>query len=73
MSDIEDMDVDMDQPAKDDSVTFSAIEKGKKLSKADLPTQAGDTLPWCVGHIYWRGRKALSITGTFTNCYLPSG
>jgi len=47
MSDIEDMDVDMDQPAKD-SITFSAMEKGKKLSKADLPAQAEDTLPWYV-------------------------
>lgn len=46
MSDIEDMDIDMDTPAKDSSISFSAVEKGKKLSKADLPTQAGDTLPW---------------------------
>ncbi|KAF8545413.1 P-loop containing nucleoside triphosphate hydrolase protein [Trichophaea hybrida] len=42
MSDAEDMDID-EQPA---SITFSSDPKGKKMSKANLPISAGDTLPW---------------------------
>ncbi|KAI5820279.1 P-loop containing nucleoside triphosphate hydrolase protein [Pyronema omphalodes] len=44
MSDVEDMDIDsVDAPA---TVTFSSELKGKKMSKANLPVTAGDTLPW---------------------------
>ncbi len=45
MSDIEEMDVDADGVV-DTSITFSSEAKGKKLSKANLPVSAGDTLPW---------------------------
>jgi replication factor C subunit 3/5 len=44
MSDVEDMDID-EQPT---AITFSSDLKGKKMSKANLPISAGDTLPWLV-------------------------
>lgn len=44
MSDVEDMDID----AVDTGITFSSEAKGKKMSKANLPVSAGDTLPWSV-------------------------
>jgi replication factor C subunit 3/5 len=43
MSDTEKMDIDeVDFP----KVEFSSDVKGKKMSKANLPVSAGDTLPW---------------------------
>lgn len=41
MSDTEDMDIDT--PA---DMAFTSALKGKKMSKANLPVSAGDTLPW---------------------------
>ena len=41
MSDMEEMDIDT--PA---DIAFTSALKGKKLSKANLPVSAGDTLPW---------------------------
>lgn len=42
MSDIDEMEIDSLAP----DVTFSSDLKGKKMSKANLPVAAGDTLPW---------------------------
>lgn len=45
MSDVDEMEVDaVGVPA---DVAFSSEAKGKKLSKANLPVSAQDTLPWC--------------------------
>lgn len=45
MSDVEDMDID---PVDTGLLSFSSEAKGKKISKANLPVSAGDTLPWSV-------------------------
>lgn len=45
MSDIDEMELDEERPV-DVPVTFSSEAKGKKMSKANLPVSAGDTLPW---------------------------
>ncbi|CAZ84714.1 unnamed protein product [Tuber melanosporum] len=45
MSDIDEMELDEEHAATND-VVFSSGQKGKKLSKANLPVSAGDTLPW---------------------------
>jgi len=47
MSDIDEMELDEEHATTND-VTFSSEQKGKKLSKANLPVSAGDTLPWFV-------------------------
>lgn len=52
MSDVDEMDLDEEQPAPS-AVTFSSELKGKKLSKANLPVSAGDTLPWLVITSSW--------------------
>jgi replication factor C subunit 3/5 len=44
MSDTDDMDID--DLHLDDDIVFSSDQKGKKMSKANLPVSAGDTLPW---------------------------
>jgi len=43
MSDTDDMEID---DFRLDDIVFSSDQKGKKLSKANLPVSAGDTLPW---------------------------
>lgn len=48
MSDFEDDEMDVDAPAVKDAITFSSTEqsdKGKR-SKANLPVEAEDSLPW---------------------------
>lgn len=45
MSDIDEMELDEERPV-DVPITFSSEAKGKKMSKANLPVSAGDTLPW---------------------------
>lgn len=47
MSDIDEMELDEEHATTND-VTFSSEQKGKKLSKANLPVSVGDTLPWFV-------------------------
>lgn len=47
MSDIDEMELDEEHATTNDA-TFSSEQKGKKLSKANLPVSAGDTLPWFV-------------------------
>lgn len=45
MSDIDEMELDEERPV-DVPISFSSEAKGKKMSKANLPVSAGDTLPW---------------------------
>jgi hypothetical protein len=45
MSDYED-DMDVDAPAPQDEVIFSADQSKGKRSAANLPVEAEDTLPW---------------------------
>lgn len=45
MSDIDGMELDEDRLV-DVPISFSSEAKGKKMSKANLPVSAGDTLPW---------------------------
>ncbi|KAA8907539.1 P-loop containing nucleoside triphosphate hydrolase protein [Sphaerosporella brunnea] len=46
MSDIEEMDIDVDVETLKVEFSSAVGDKGKKLSKANLPVSAGDTLPW---------------------------
>jgi replication factor C subunit 3/5 len=50
MSDIDEMELDDERIAETER-TFDSGSKGKKLSKANLPVSAGDTLPWCVAPV----------------------
>ncbi|KAL7274117.1 Subunit of heteropentameric Replication factor C (RF-C) [Rhizina undulata] len=45
MSDIDEMEID-DERRVDLPVMFTSETKGKKMTKANLPVSAGDTLPW---------------------------
>lgn len=38
----------MDIDSVPQEIAFSSEAKGKKMSKANLPVSAGDTLPWSV-------------------------
>ena len=40
------MDVDAVEESRPSDIAFSSDQKGKKMSKANLPVSAGDTLPW---------------------------
>lgn len=44
MSDIDEMEIDHVGVPSD--IAFSSEGKGKKMSKANLPVSAQDTLPW---------------------------
>jgi len=46
MSDYEDDDMDIDAPAVQSAISFSAESSKGKRSAANLPIEAEDTLPW---------------------------
>ena len=46
MSDYEDDDMDIDAPAVQSAISFSAESSKGKRSAANLPVEAEDTLPW---------------------------
>jgi len=50
MSDFEDDEMDVDAPAVQSAISFSAESSKGKRSAANLPVEAEDTLPW-YGHM----------------------